>query len=170
MQATIFVIGVSVGKDTYKDTGEAMTPHFSLEQAAEMQQSGLISIQSHGYNFHEVAGRDPEPIRQGVLQKADETEEEYIAFLREDYEALNKLLEEGIGTPVEVIAYPYGYSSELSEAIFAEMGVYATVTTQPGTNTLIKGLPQCLRQMNRYGITENVTVEQLLELVQTESE
>ena len=50
------------------------------------------------------------------------------------------------------------------------MGVYATVTTQPGTNTLIKGLPQCLRQMNRYGITENVTVEQLLELVQTEAE
>lgn len=36
-----------------------MTPHFSLEQAAEMQQSGLISIQSHGYDFHEVAGRDP---------------------------------------------------------------------------------------------------------------
>ena len=71
---------------------------------------------------------------------------------------------------MEVIAYPYGYSSELSEAIFSEMGVYATVITQPGTNTLIKGLPQCLRQMNRYGITENVTVEQLLELVQTESE
>ena len=170
MQATIFVIGVSVGKDTYKDTGEAMTPHFSLEQAAEMQQSGLISIQSHGYDFHEVAGRDPEPIRQGVLQKADETEEEYIAFLREDYETSNALLMEGIGTPVEVVAYPYGYSSELSEAIFAEMGVYATVTTHPGTNTLIKGLPQCLRQMNRYGITENVTVEQLLELVQTEAE
>ena len=117
-----------------------------------------------------MAGRDPEPIRQGVLQKADETEEEYIAFLREDYETSNALLMEGIGTPVEVVAYPYGYSSELSEAIFAEMGVYATVTTQPGTNTLIKGLPQCLRQMNRYGITENVTVEQLLELVQTEAE
>ena len=92
------------------------------------------------------------------------------AFLREDYETSNAMLMEGIGAPVEVIAYPYGYSSELSEAIFAEMGVYATVTTQPGTNTIIKGLPQCLRQMDRYGITENVTVEQLLELVQTEAE
>lgn len=166
MKATIFVIGVSVGKDTYKDTGVAMTPHFSLEQAGEMQQSGLISIQSHGYNFHEVSGRDPEPIRQGVLQKADESEAEYIAFLRQDFTALDTMLTEGLGTGVEVVAYPYGYHSELSEVIFAEMGVYATVTVEPGENTLIKGLPQCLRSMNRFGITENVSAEDLLALLE----
>ena len=44
------------------------------------------------------------------------------------------------------------------------------VTAVSYTHLIIKGLPQCLRQMDRYGITENVTVEQLLELVQTEAE
>ena len=34
MKATIFAIGVSIGKNTYKDTDHAMTPHFG---AAEMQ-------------------------------------------------------------------------------------------------------------------------------------
>lgn len=33
--AAMFPIGVSVGKDTYKDTGLAMVPHFSWEEAKE---------------------------------------------------------------------------------------------------------------------------------------
>ena len=40
-------IGVSLGKDTYKDTEHEMNPHFSGEEAAEMVASGLISVQSH---------------------------------------------------------------------------------------------------------------------------
>ena len=51
MQATIFAIGVSVGKDTYKDTDHAMTPHFGVDEAREMVASGLISVQSHTYDI-----------------------------------------------------------------------------------------------------------------------
>lgn len=51
--AAMFPIGVSVGKDTYKDTGLAMVPHFSWEEAKEMAESGLVSIQSHTYDMHQ---------------------------------------------------------------------------------------------------------------------
>ena len=53
MKATIFSIGVSFGKDHYKDTDYAMTPHFGAAEAAEMAGSGLISIQSHTYDMHQ---------------------------------------------------------------------------------------------------------------------
>lgn len=165
MKATIFVIGASVGKDTYKDTGVPMNPHFTVEQAREMMASGLISIKSHGYDLHEVEGRDPDPIRQGILRREDETEEEYIKFLRSDAEKMRALLSE-MGTEPRVLALPYGYPSELGEAIMAEEGIRSTLTTEPVTNELIKGLPQCLYDMGRYGITSPISPEELINMIE----
>lgn len=161
MKATIFPIGVSVGKDTYKDTGVAMIPHFSLEQAAEMERSGLITIESHGYDIHEVQGRDPDPIRQGILPREEESEWEYAEFLRQDYEAMARLL----GRSPGVLAYPHGAYSELSEVILSQLGVYATVTIEQKTNTIVRGLPQSLRQLGRYYMTEAISGRQLLDLL-----
>lgn len=163
MKATIFPIGCSVGKVTYKDTGVAMTPHFSVAQAQEMAASGVISFGSHGYDLHEVEGRDPAPIRQGLLQREDESEEEYAAFLREDCRKFNALMEPVLGGPAEVLAYPYGLYSTLGKIVLREMGICATVTTQPGTNTIIKGIPQSLFDLKRYNVDGAVTAEKLLE-------
>lgn len=161
MKATVFVIGVSVGKDTYKDTGVAMTPHFSLAQAQEMMDSGLVSIQSHGYDLHQVHGRDAEPIRTGALQMEGEPEEAYITMLREDCKTMTELL----GYAPEVLAYPYGSCSNLSEVILSEMGIPTTLTIVQKTNTLIKGMPQSLRQLGRYYMKEEITAPELLELL-----
>ena len=161
MKATIFVIGVSMGKDTYKDTGQAMIPHFTQEQAAEMEASGLVAIESHGYDMHEVQGRDPEPIRVGILPREDESEWDYAAFLQEDCQAMTDLL----GKTPGVLAYPYGYASELSEVVLHEMGIYATVTIEEKINTTIKGLPQSLRQMGRFYMTEAISAPELLSML-----
>ena len=165
MQATIFVIGCSVGKDTYKDTGVAMRPHFSLEQAKEMMDTGYITIGSHGWDLHEVEGRDPDPIRRGILRRADETEEEYIAFLQEDIRRENELLHPILGKDADILAFPYGVHDTLSEMLLHDAGIYATVTTWPGENTIVKGIPQSLLCMNRYDITEEVSGEGLLDLI-----
>ena len=161
MNATIFVIGVSMGKDTYKDTGQAMIPHFTQEQAAEMEASGLVAIESHGYDMHEVQGRDPEPIRVGILPREDESEWDYAAFLQEDCQAMTDLL----GKTPGVLAYPYGYASELSEVVLHEMGIYATVTIEEKINTIVKGLPQSLRQMGRFYMTEAISAPELLSML-----
>lgn len=170
MKATIYVIGCSVGKDTYKDTGVAMTPHFSLEQAQRAQEGGLITIASHGYDIHEVQGRDPDPIRTGVLQREDETEAEYAAFLHRDCGQFNQLMEPVLGRPADILAYPYGRCSVLSEILLAREGFYTTVTTRPGQNTVIKGLPQTLRSMNRYDLEAmDLTGGELLALLEGKS-
>ena len=161
MKATIFVIGVSMGKDTYKDTGQAMIPHFTQEQAAEMEASGLVAIESHGYDMHEFQGRDPEPIRVGILPREDESEWDYAAFLQEDCQAMTDLL----GKTPGVLAYPYGYASELSEVVLHEMGIYATVTIEEKINTIVKGLPQSLRQMGRFYMTEAISAPELLSML-----
>ena len=53
MKGDHFAIGVSIGKNTYKDTDHAMTPHFGAAEMQEMVDSGLISIQSHTYDMHQ---------------------------------------------------------------------------------------------------------------------
>ena len=161
--AAIFAIGVSMGKDTYKDTGVPMNPHFSVEEAMEMEASGLITVGSHGYNIHEVEGRDQEPLRTGVLQKEFESEEDYLAFLQADKQAMEELLGDG----ADLLAYPFGLCSELSEVALARMGVSMTFTTEARVNTLIKGLPQSLRQLGRFRVTEEQSGEDLLVMLQT---
>ena len=161
-KATLFAIGVSMGKDSYKDTGLAMQPHFSLEQAAEMEASGLISVQSHGYNVHETKGYDPEPIRFGVTQRDGETEAEYVAYLQQDCENMRQLL----GKPVGVFSYPLGTYTEISEVLFSQEGIWATVTTVEKNNQLIQGLPQCLRQLSRLSVNQSLTGEALIEKIE----
>ena len=166
MKGTIFVIGCSAGKDTYKDTGAAMRPHFSMEQAREMVDTGVISIGSHGFNLHEVTGRDPEPIRKGILRREDETEAEYADFLREDCRQENELLAPVLGHDADIFAYPYGLHDTLSEILLHEAGIRVTVTTWPGENTLVKGLPQSLLSMNRYTVENDLTGEGLLAMLE----
>jgi len=165
MQAEVFAIGVSIGKDTYKDTGESMIPHFSLEEAALC--ADYITVGSHGYNIHEVAGRDADPIRVGVLPRETETEEEYIQFLREDCRAMNRMFTEALGRTPEVLAYPFGQHTTLSDLILKEEGIYATVTSDVKVNTVVKGIPQSLYSMGRLAVRGSYTAQQVLEMIET---
>ncbi len=157
MKATIFVIGRSIGLDTYVD-GLPMTPHFTLEQAREMEASGLVSIHSHGYNFHQVEGRDPDPVRANILKLSGESEDDYAEFLRQDLEVMTQL----IGDGAHVIAYPSGAHDELAEVVLSQLGVDITLTTVPKINTLVQGLPQSLRQLGRISAEAIPTARELL--------
>ncbi len=165
MKATVFVIGVSVGKDTYKDTGVAMTPHFSLDEALAAEKSGVIRIESHGFDLHEVEGRDESPIREGALQRSGESESEYIGFLRADAASENELFAGTLGHKMTALAYPYGKFTPLSEVILNEEGIRATVTVTSGMNTVVKGLPQSLRAMNRFTVYNETTPDELIKMI-----
>lgn len=104
MKATIFVIGVSVGSLTnYKDTNYPITPHFTYEQAIEMMNSGLISIQSHTYDMHQWApyeidenGSSLDDVRENIIKLENETENEYREALTTDIEKMNQELQENL--------------------------------------------------------------------------
>ena len=166
MKATIFAIGVSFGTDHYKDTDYAITPHFGAAEAAEMTASGLISIQSHTYDMHQWPPYETDSaVRENILQLPGESEESYVQALTEDFTRSRALLEEATGRPVDVLAYPAGQYSMLAQVTLQSLGVHVTLSTNPGVNTVVKGLPQTLYAMLRFGITEDVSPEALLDMI-----
>ncbi len=166
MKATIFAIGVSFGKDHYKDTDYTITPHFGAAEAAEMTASGLISIQSHTYDMHQWPPYETDSaVRENILQLPGESEESYVQALTEDFTRSRALLEGATGQPVDVLAYPAGQYSTLTQVTLQSLGVHVTLSTNPGVNTVVKGLPQTLYAMLRFAITEDISPEALLDMI-----
>lgn len=161
MKATIFVIGATVGnKEHYKDTDFPITPHFDYTEAKEMVDSGLISIQSHTYDMHQWAKYETgDKIRTNILKLPNETEDEYAQAVKEDLTRSQTEIEENVGNPVSVLAYPGGSFDELSQKLVKELGIKATLAITPGKAELVYGDSESLYAMNRFYVTDNTTEE-----------
>lgn len=94
--ATIFVVTDTVG--AVAGEGKVNNSHFTWEQAKEMEESGLIEIQSHTVNH---------------LKMTELSHGEIIRQLRKSkYD-----VEKGMGRECDMIAYPYGeYTEQIKEA------------------------------------------------------
>lgn len=164
MQATIFAIGVSVGKDTYKDTDHAMTPHFGADEAREMVASGLISVQSHTYDMHQWPPFEDgnAQVRETLLPFDGEADADYEAAVEADFAESRKLLESITGQPVNALAFPEGAYVTLTQDALRSAGAELTFTTVRAVNTVVKGLPQSLCAMPRFGMTESTDMTALV--------
>lgn len=85
--ATIFVVASTVGLDA--SSGKVSTPHFSWEQAREMQNSGLIDIHSHSYSHKDMTMLTP-------------------AQLQFEMRMSKFLIEKNMNKNCYIFAYPYG--------------------------------------------------------------
>ena len=119
--ATIFVAVESVGKKP----GDY--PHFTWEQAREMNQSGLISIQSHTYTHRDIT-------------------------LLSQFEALREiryskyLIEKNLGTKCKVLAFPYGFHNPTHIKLAHDAGYDLTVKVgNYGKNTPGQGQDALVR-------------------------
>lgn len=94
--ATIFVVTDTVG--AVAGEGKVNNSHFTWEQAREMEDSGLIEIQSHTVNHMRMTGLDHDGmVRQLRKSKYD--------------------VERNLGRECDMIAYPYGdYNEEIKTA------------------------------------------------------
>jgi peptidoglycan/xylan/chitin deacetylase (PgdA/CDA1 family) len=154
MKATVNVIGVSVGKDVYKDTDKEIIPHFSYAEARAAFSEGLMDFQSHSYAMHDSKELEPAAsYREGVLPKKGEGERAYIEAFRADVIKSKQEMEKAVGNRVSVYAYPLGFYSDLTESLLMDMGFSVTLTIESGANTLVKGLPQSLLAMRRINVT-----------------
>ncbi|OQB14729.1 MAG: Poly-beta-1,6-N-acetyl-D-glucosamine N-deacetylase precursor [Firmicutes bacterium ADurb.Bin193] len=98
MKATIFIVTDSVGPG-----GKVSYPHFTWEQARQMQQSGVIDIQSHTHTHRDV-----------TLQNREETVREI---------RLSKyLIESNLNKECSYLAYPYGAYNNISIRLASEAG------------------------------------------------
>lgn len=162
--AIIFIIGSSVGKNTYKDTDVPIIPHFNRKQAKEMISSGLVEIGSHSYDLHQsVLLEDKSSVaRENMLPVESDSEESFIQLIRNDVKTFNQYYKEAALKPVHALAYPHGaYSNELTQ-LLVEEGIDITFTTEEGMNKVVHGLPQTLLNLKRYNVYENMDVQSFL--------
>ena len=164
MKATIFAIGVSIGKDTYKDTGNAMTPHFGAAEMQEMVDSGLISIQSHTYDMHQWPPFEDgsTAVRETLAQLPGESDEDYEAAVKADIQQSKQAIEPITGEKVNALSYPEGAYSTLTMDALRSQGIELTFTTQPGVNRVVQGLPQTLYSMHRITMKEDTDMDAFL--------
>jgi peptidoglycan/xylan/chitin deacetylase (PgdA/CDA1 family) len=165
MKATVFIIGVAHGQSYYKDTGHPVTPRFSDAEAQIMINSGLISIQSHSYDMHQYEPFETGPFRSGVLQREDESEEEYIVAFNEDFRLAAEQIMRISGTQPLVYSYPFGFYCEMSESLLKDLGVMVTLTTAHGLNEVVQGSPESLRMLKRFNIPGDKPTEAMLEMI-----
>ena len=164
MKAEIFAIGVLVGTDTYKDTGEPIHPHFSWEEANA--ESDVFTIQSHGYDMHKSEKLDAADFRSGVLQNPGENEEDYIKAFTDDFKMSASEIDKNTGRAPQAFAYPFGYYTDMSEVLLNQLGVKATFGITQGVNTIIKGLPQSLLALKRIAPYEDMQPWQLVGMLE----
>lgn len=163
-EATIFVIGHSIGQDMYKDTGYKITPHFGTQEMQEMLASGLIKIHSHTYDMHQWSAYESgDVIRENMLPLAGESEEEYTQALRQDVEKQDKIFAECGLNKSNVLAFPTGKYTSLTDEILISCGYDVTVTTNESKiNTLVQGQSKTLIDLGRMNISGTTTDEQIL--------
>lgn len=164
LKATIYAIGVSVGRDRYKDTQFEMTPHFSFAQAREMLSSGVIDIQSHTYDMHQWPPFEQgDRIRETIVPFEDEDYAGYAAALDGDIDTYRQIAERELGYAFASLAYPGGAYTTLTEVLVHQAGIPVTMSTRTDSrNVLVRGLPQSLYALSRWNITEETTPAELL--------
>lgn len=161
--AAVFVIGVSVGHEYYKDTDYPITPHFGVEEMAEMASSGRMAVQSHTFDMHQWGPyEDTDHPRTSILPLEGETEEEYAAALREDFRLEQAVLAQGGVERIDVLAYPLGRHTDLTDELLQELGVQVTLTVDATyINTVTRGDPGSLYNLGRLNMTDEVTDDAL---------
>lgn len=165
-KAAIFIIGHSVGKDEYKDTGIPIIPHFTYAQAKEMVDSGLISIESHTHDMHPshaaaAAGKS----RKSFVKSDTESILDYQNILSADIQTIAKDIHSGTGVSPIAFAFPKGEYDDLSQKTLKELGMQMTFRIHGSVNTLVQGNPDTLQLLNRFYVVKKTTPQDILDYI-----
>ena len=168
MKATVFAIGSSFGKSTYKDTSHSITPHFSLDLAGKMLEENTIQIESHSFDMHQWAAYEENtPARSNIIPFEGESDEDFTFALLTDIYSYSELWWKHFKRSFYALSYPGGQYNQLSEKIIHNAGIPVTVTSDTDTrNIIVQGLPQTLYALSRWNITEKTTSDSILSILQ----
>ena len=139
MQATVFVITDRMGKQM----GDYR--HFSWEEAAKMEQSGVVAIESHTHSHPDCASLSEAAFLQEIqLSKAE--------------------IELHLGKECRIFAYPYGMESPYAQCLQAAGYAAVNVVGDQGVNLPEDG-PWRLKRLTVQG---DDSPQRLLELIRQE--
>lgn len=164
MQGIVFAVGVTTGKDTYKNTGKKINPHYTYEQGREMFERDVILTQSHTYDMHNTKELDT-VYRNGASKLKSESDTEFAKLFYDDITKSKQEIEQNVGNGVIALSYPHGIHSPLTDVVLKKAGYHASVTVDEGKNQLIKGIPQCMYSMKRFGMYQDISGDELIKKI-----
>ena len=140
LKATIFIITETVGSTTTD------YPHFTWEEAIEMEESGVIDIQSHSHSHRAMA----------LLNFFD---------INKEMRYSKYLIEVNMGKECSFMAFPYGSYNEVAKLAARYAGYkFALIVGDKGFNTADSD-PYELKRLTARG---DQTGAQLLEMIENE--
>ena len=155
MKAVISIIGITTDEITQKhaDNPKGTYPNLTWGQVKELHESGIIEVQSHGFNVHKKAGASK-------LKK--ESPGTYHARLLTDLQKLDDRCMEHLGYKPNTFCYPYGNISKESQAVLEELGYKASLSCQEGMNIIRQGEKGDLFKLNRVNRASGRSAESIL--------
>ena len=155
MCATVFVIGVHEGQLADIHSGNPLYPErFSYAEAAVWAEKGVLDIQYHSYDMHRLCD-DGSAVRDGMLMKPGENTVQYYEAIENDLNLFIHKREIHMNTPLNALAYPYGYYTEELDHILDKLNIAVTLTVDERCSELRVGDESSLRMLGRYNITEH---------------
>lgn len=165
MKGAVFAVGVTTGKTTYKDTQKEINPHYTYEQGREMFEKDVLITQSHTYDFHRVEGLDEE-YRDGASKLRGESDAEFAKLFYDDITKSKQEIEQNVGNGVIALSYPQGIHSPVTDVVARNAGYHITLTVEDGMAQLVRGVRQSLYSLERFGMYEEISAQDLLNKIQ----
>ena len=133
-----------------KYTQEEVPGFLTWDMCREMASSGLVEFGSHTYASHDEE-------EHGIKRRWGESREDYEARLFPDLQTSIDRIEENLGSPPLLFAYPNGLKESWA-AGFIQDHFAITLTTKHGASDLSKGL----YSLNRCNVSMGVPVGDIL--------
>ena len=123
------------------------------KELKEMADSGVIELQNHSYDFHELSGR------KGCLRKNGESQAAYRKLFLEDTQRAQQIFVSLDIPKPTCYTYPYGARNQETDALVTACGFAASFGCEEGIQT-IRRSADCLTNMRRYNRDGRLTAEQ----------
>ncbi|MDA8235302.1 MAG: polysaccharide deacetylase family protein [Clostridia bacterium] len=155
VKSTLEDVAKSVYGTVYTGFEPRQQTHLTWTQMKEIVDSGLVEIQSHTFDSHnlidvDAQGKKGKPLVSYAYladKKRLETPEEYRARIYADLARAKKEIETNLGVKVNALAYPYGSYNQVVEEVAKELGHDTGITIEHGYNQ--QGVnPMTLKRIN----------------------
>ena len=148
IKATIFVVTSTVGAKVGQGVS---TPHFSWEQAREMQKSGIIDIHSHSHTHKNMTALSP-------------------AQLQEELRLSRYLIERNLDKNCFVFSYPFGGYNQTTSKLARYAGYRMQILVnyaESGQDYLANNTKDGIEHFTRLTVSGDMTATDLFKMIDT---
>jgi len=159
MTAVISIMGATTDKITrqYAENPNGTYPNLTWCQVVQLHESGLVEVQSHGFDVHKKAGA-------GKVK--GESAQAYHERLKADLLKLEERCMEHLGYKPNTFCFPYGIMSKESHAVLEEMGYKASLSCQEDINIIRQGESGDLYKLNRVNRASGRSIGSILKMLE----